>query len=102
MLIYGERNQKSGCLGLEVGQVLTGKRHEGAFWSDGNVLYLDGGTCGIGYTVGAFVRTHQTGPVRCVYFTVYIFDFNISLLCFYMITNGILRNLIFQIFAINM
>lgn len=52
MLAYGERNQKSGCLGLEVGQVLTGKRHEGAFWSDGNVLYLDGGMCGIGYTGG--------------------------------------------------
>lgn len=23
------------------GGVLTGKRHEGTFWSDGNILYLD-------------------------------------------------------------
>lgn len=39
-LIYGEKNQNSGYLGMRSGQRRRRNRHKGAFWGDGTILYF--------------------------------------------------------------
>lgn len=57
-------------------EVTLGRRYEGTFWSDGNVLYLELG----GYTL----KFHQTKHLRCVHFTVYEMYLNkLTLLSFF-------------------
>ena len=60
--IYGEKNQKIGCLWCR-GWVLTGGVPEENFW---DVLYLDRG---LGWT-GACICQHTINELKFVHFTI--------------------------------
>ena len=55
---------------------MTRKGHEGTFWGDGNVLYLDRG---LGYAGYAFVKSHRIVHLRFVPFIVCKFCLNKSM-----------------------
>lgn len=52
-LIYGDRNQKDGCLW---GLCIDWRGPEGTFWDDRNVLDLDGGGCTWGRDLSKFIE----------------------------------------------
>lgn len=58
-IIYGNRSQNNGCLFGDV-WISTRKEHEGTFWKDDNVLYLD---VLDGYTVYTCVSWGSTRPL---------------------------------------
>lgn len=56
---HSERKHNSGLQGQGVHSgwgTDNAKGHQGTFWDDENVLYLD---CGGGYTAYTFVKTHK-------------------------------------------
>lgn len=60
-----DRKQSGGFCGW-VGEVLTGKSHEGIFWGDGHSLKVEYND----YFSGVCIQTHQTS-LKCMHITIY-------------------------------